>query len=304
LVAILNIIETFTGFNIWDLISNYKVEYYGANGYRLGLIRARGPFETSINNAMFLILGQGFFWYGAINDKRRKVCNLGLVISYVSIFFIMSRAAIIASVALAVILNLKGGIRKMPMRILKYTIIVAVIYFIVNFLNVEIIKDFLSNIFDSLKALIDSSYVDYNNGIGDTGQRTLLYGWIYSATAGHRLLGFGEKADFSYAVTTTFTKTSIENYYLWQFYKFGWIGLILIILVFATFLVNTKIQEIRERKREHNKNQLLFTSMAYYLSIVYLLLNLTCAGQNDMLTFYAMMAICICDNRNLGRVRQ
>jgi len=292
ILSVLSMLETFTSFNLWDKISGYEVSYIAANGYRYGLARARGAFETSINNGMFMVLGQGVLLYCITKYKKSLLFRVSYTATLIAAILIMSRATIIACAVLTLLWMFKSGMRKLPMRIIKIALILLVLYGLVRFLNITVIINFFEWLGNTLNALIDSRYVDYDANIGDSEQRLLLFGWIYEATSGHRLLGLGEYGVFSKTVNNVFTKTSIENYFLWIFFRLGWVGLITIIVLLVMFMIHI-IKHDRLEIRDLNKNEdkLTFPGMMLCTTLVYVATNFACAGQNDTLFFCALVGI-------------
>lgn len=290
--AILSIIETLTGFNLWDKLSGYDVAYAAANGYRFGMVRARGAFETSINNGMFMLLGQGVILYCMTKYPKSILHKFAYGVVVVATLLIMSRATIIGTVLLVLLWMFKAGMRKLPVRVFKISILILILYGAVKLLNITFVLNFFEWIGNALAALIDSSYVDYDSNIGDSGQRLILFAWIYEATLGHRIWGLGEYAVFSKAVNSIFIKTSIENYFLWVFFRFGFIGVGTIVLPLCGFITSLVKNDKKELKGADNKtSKLTFPGMMLCTSLVYIAANFTCAGQNDTLFFCAIIGI-------------
>lgn len=289
----LSILETFTSINIWDLITNTKIEYVAANGYRFGLVRARGPFETSINNGMFLVLGQGILLYILSGDKNKKgFYRFAYILDFLANLLVMSRATIIASLVLPLVLSLKSGIRKVPGIILKMLAIVGAVYAFSYIFNIVTIHSFIGNIANSIRALTNSVYVDYEANVGGIGHRLQLFKWVYDAVSNHRLFGLGEYGAFQVRVTANYLKTSIENFYLYQFFRYGFVGLVCVIAMLITFMIRAIVYDKEAIGRlGKNKDKLTFPGMVVCVSVIYLLLNFTCAGQNDMLLYYVIIGM-------------
>ena len=297
IVAALSILETLTSFNLWDKLSGYTVIYTAANGYRFGMARARGAFETSINNGMFMLLGQGVILYCITKYPKAILYKISYAVIVVATILIMSRATIIGTVLLILLWMFKAGMRKLPTRILKISILLLVLYGAVRLFNITAVLNFFEWTGNALTALIDSSYVDYESNVGDSGQRLILFAWIYEATLGHRIWGLGEYAVFSQAVNSIFTKTSIENYFLWVFFRFGLVGVTTIVLPLCGFITSLVKNDRKGLKNADNTtSKLTFPGMMLCTSLVYIATNLTCAGQNDTLFFCAIIGVTMAYN--------
>ena len=121
-LAILGIIQTATGINVFDPAN--QLAGGGANSVRFGLQRCYGPFTTSINFGLFLMIGECFIAY-ALNrksSKHHKMIRCFYILVWICNICTLSRTAIgvmlISQILMAIMCGYLKKIKKGKKRLL------------------------------------------------------------------------------------------------------------------------------------------------------------------------------------------
>lgn len=295
--SILCIIQTFTGFNIFDAISGAKSGVASTSVYyRFGLVRSYGSFTTSINNALFLVLAICIILYEIENEtnmRKKRKKRVALVISSSAVVATLSRFPMMLLALVFIAWLLKKGILQFLLKnIVKITIVIIIICMVFTFS--ESVRNVTENFVNMFVAVFDDSAKDnisesFGVNAGGVGERVLLYTWVGEKIKGKEAFGLGPNADIVFKYTDEWNKvrekTSIENQYLKMLSYFGYIGLILFILFTGKVLVYTI-----KRLKYSPQRVFDFWYMALIAQLSYIICMFSVASVDDMRTYFMIIA--------------
>ena len=294
--SILCIIQTFTGFNIFDIISGNKSAVASTSVYyRFGLVRSYGSFTTSINNALFLLLAICVILYkvdNEINKEQRRQASIALIVSFSALLSTLSRFPILVFVFIFLAwLFKKGLLQFLSKNIIKVTAIIIIITSVFIFsqsirgIAVNFVNMFVAIFNDSAKDNISKSF---GVNAGGVGERLLLYSWVKDKIKGNEVFGLGPSSNIVFNYVDEWNKirekTSIENQYLKMLSYFGYIGLILFVL----FTILVLIYSIKRLKYD-SKRKFDFWYMTLIAQIAYIICIFSVASVDDMRTYFMIV---------------
>lgn len=305
--SVICIIQAFTGFNIFDIVSGTSLSS-AANYYRFGLVRSYGSFNTSINNALFLVMASCVILYlyeKAAERIDKKHYIMKYVICIAAIFACMSRAPILVLMLTWLIYLMKKGLLKFVYRNLIKIITIMVIVLIL-FVSSGTVRTVSSNFVNMFAAIFNddvSTSISSSFGVnaGGVGERLLLYTWVGEKIDGNEIIGLGPSSDPEFRYKDEWNKervkTSLENQYLKMLYNFGYIGLTLFVLFTLKMLMCT----FKGIKRFTGQG-LSFHYFALMAQIAYIVCIFTVASVDDMRMYYLVICISILLQTKTGKL--
>lgn len=304
ILAVFAIIETFTDFNLFDFIANAPVEKVGANGYRYGLTRARGPFTTPINYCVYILFSLGVIAYGLLNDlKGKSFWLIAWSLSVAAALCTLSRAPMLAIALSQILIFWRAGVFSRLKTYAKVMVAVFLIAVLSYFFDISIVTDMFNRIVAMFMAIIKPDVATSITNTGEfginadgVGQRLILFVWIadeINKSLISLLFGAGVGTGFSKFVSNIFTKTSIENHYLSVLFHTGVIGLIAecsLLLSILVFIKKSGFQFTEEKK-------LSFSSMMTISTLLYYITMFTVDTFDDKRIFVVLIALLYAKNR-------
>lgn len=296
--SLLCILQTFTGFNIFDLVSGTSLSA-AANYYRFGLVRSYGSFNTSINNALFMVMASCIILYlyeHATEQIEKRHYIIKYIICIAAICACMSRAPILVLILIWFIYLMKKGLLRFVYRnfFKIITVAAAVLVLFVSSSTVKTVSTNFVNMFvaifnDSAGSSISSSF---GVNVGGIGERLILYTWVGEKIDGNEITGMGPSSDPEFKYTDEWNKervkTSLENHYLKILYNFGYIGLALFVLFTFKMLICT----FKGVKKSPGQG-ISFHYIALMAQIAYIICIFTVASVDDMRMYYFIVCISI-----------
>ena len=266
--CILCIVEFVSGFNIWSLFIKFE---RNNNYYRYGFCRSMGSFTTSINNGVFLLLTFPIIFYIKEYTHKIKFANILEIFVWIAIITTLSRTPILGAILMSILLNLRGKdfTKRNKLKIFIFIMVIFCLIFIpkVRYTFNKFSKMFIAVIDTKVADEISDTFGSNANGIG---HRLELYNWVYNSIK-NKWIGNGANAYFNYEFVTTqgstHVKKSIENYYLATFYKFGYVGLICLIM----FFIENIEKCIKSKKIDLSGfiKRILIVTVVYYIMLFF-----------------------------------
>ncbi len=284
------IIEGFTQFNIFDVITGRQLELLGANTYRLGIYRAHGYCGVSINNGAILFMVWMLASYKFYNCFKIKYL-IPFVIIGVSVFLNLSRMVILVAIFAQVIILLQ--LKKT--RLMYFVFSVLLLWIVVSFLFPEKVQMLYNQVATIFIPLIEEFFgtTGRNNGVyvGGSGHRFALWNWVYSATKDSLLFGHGFDSVFRYPYYSNgylCFKLSIEIHWLYLLYHSGIVG----VCGFICYQVFCLVNMFKERNISMNeKEKPSFGYIFLLMSAGYFMVLFSCAGFEDLDWYYMLFFI-------------
>lgn len=283
IITLFTLIEFFTGFNVFYLLTTTSREIYQASYSRLDMTRAEGPFGHAVYYGVYSssIFPLSLYLYEC--TRKKKYLFVGLL-NILGVLISGSRGQMVAITFLLVIFTLKRvrKIKKKYIYILFLSLIgISIIPILSPSLNNYILENFKSilNIF-GFDIQLSSSY-----GINESGlySRTIqLSGikWLQENDA--LLFGLGRNAASSGLVSYYWQSSgwqiveSIDVGFIGWFLEYGIIGFLVFFLLFASILIFVM------RRTEKNNSKNLFTPLKWFF-IVYIINLLSSVGIDKLL---------------------
>lgn len=294
--SIFCLIQTFTEFNIFDFISGNKPGVASTSVYyRFGLVRSYASFTTSINNALFLVMGAFLIIYRIEKTESKKEKN-NVILSFLcvcaAILSTLSRGPMLIFICALLLYLLKKGLINVIIRNIKKIIFVLIIL-IILFIGIPRVRNATTNFINMFLAIFDDSAVSsISNSFGTNangiGERALLYKWVNEKIQGNELLGLGPDSTITFKFEDSNNKirykTSIENQYLKTLCYFGWIGLI-------SFLIFTIYMLTLNYKLYNKEKKIDFYFFSILTQIVYIIAMFTVASVDDMRMYFLLIGL-------------
>lgn len=292
-LSLLGIIETFTGINIFDIISGSYVEHLGANSLRFGLTRSRGFLTTSINNAVFLGIGATLTAYRMTLNKNKKVIfTIIYWLALANMLSTLSRGVILIFTCVQIVFWWKAGVIKKPVNIIIFIVIAAFILVILQLFGVPVFET-INQIYAMFAVVFNSDYTDtiadnFGMNIGGIGNRFDLYNWIFKAVKDNLIFGMGYDSHFAVKLSKTVIKTSIENTFLAQFYYNGIVGL----AGFTVFMLGNLQKSFKKRNNfMPSETKISFEWLVALITVGYILSMLNVNAVDDMRLYYLVLML-------------
>lgn len=298
--AIFGIIESFTRFNLVDILFNRSVVSGGANEYRGGLYRGHGSLMVSINNAIFVNMAWAIANYKLCNTKKNRIFwTFVWFLIGLDVILILSRTVIAVGVLMQMMLFRKQGVTWISKRIM----VIVPILIVISWFNVDTVS--------SIKGTVDSLFYPIINELLGTsfsastehvfqgsGQRFQLWNWIFESVKKNLIFGKGFTDPFSYVFESSIlsgqyagtkymaVKTSIEVHWLYVLYQKGIFGLSGFIAFQIGCLKKTMMKGVHTFEET-----LSFQYVMKIITISYFIILFTCSGSEDLYFFYMLMGL-------------
>lgn len=290
--TILGILECFTGFNIWDLVTSTDLQRF-----RYGLYRSNGSSTNFTNNAAFLMLCLPIVGWKLQQEevqKRKYAVIYGLVL--LNILATLTRSIILCIIGLHFIWLVKLGLFKfIKKHFMPILIAIAVAVLIAN---IPAVSDFLKQFIDMFIAIFDDETANeisasFGSNANGTGQRLLLYSWVYEAVKDKIFFGLGPNHLFEYAWKTetgkSMIKSSIENQYLVHLYRYGIAGLMSYLFMIINII--SRLWKNKENGPDEEGNRLTLGFMMLTTVLVYFTSGLFFAASDDFRMLFLLLSI-------------
>lgn len=304
------IVEEITRTNIFHLISGLESSYFYTE-IRLGIYRIETSFSHPIVYCAYLCFMAGIVVYMLDKETRkskRNILKLAYILIWINAIFTMSRSTLFVLVLEQLILGYKTGVVKFTKRISFIICSVLMLLGVIFILDLQIsdkIKDvwymLLSVFNDKYSALYSTSFGINQNAVGN---RLDLYSWVIDAVKGNELFGMGTSAEFAYQVNSiettwytnyTWTKTSIENEYLFNYFIHGFVGLIsFVLLIVGSIRYSYKVKRARKIITDTNfyeEKNLKFSDVIFVLLIGYAVILFSVRSSDNVRTFNIIMCL-------------
>ena len=288
------IIEEFTSVNLsYWLCTDDSVSYFSI--YRGGILRVAGLFVNAINNGLFCVFVLGLIMY-RIYQKQNPTQHIKRYwviwsLNMLVIFLTYSRAAILAAVVVTIFMLSIAGALKLTRRRMLIALLLLVVTVAVIFIP-NPIQNSVTNIAISVLKVIDgilgTTFVGAmaeNTDVDGIGNRLELFQWVLNELKGNYVFGVGKNVRFAYAVNQWFTKTSIENTYLLEFYRYGIIGLSSKIILFLSTLW------LAAKNAFFKRTNTFFHKMIFLEFSIYFLSLFTVAQNEEKKVFNLLVAL-------------
>lgn len=296
--SLLGILECLSGFNIWYVVTPYEFSYQ-----RYGLYRSNGSCINYMNNGALLMLSLPIIaWKIQQKDSQKRFAILAYILVLINILATLTRTAILCVFILQIIWLIKlGAFRVINKHILKILAGVVICIFVMQIPAVSSLVNSFINMFlaifdDSVASEISSSFGGNAEG---TGQRLLLYEWIWDSISDNKWFGVGPGKGFSYRWVTSYgtvmTKTSIENEYLSILYRFGLVGLGSYVIMIISYFINLfKLNRQEVAMLKDSSIKLSFTFMVITAIGIYYISGFFYSFFEDNKLMYILMALACC----------
>lgn len=292
--SVLCLVETFSGFNIFDVTFRRSFDIVGANGLRFGLQRAHGACTVSINNGMILAFGWALSAYQLYNTNKR---NRFMLIRYIVIgaasILNLSRAIIFVGVLIQIVLLVKCGRNLFVKRLVVILASVVVLWPFIGDKFTVLFQNFRQLMLSALSFLNPSynEYVDIAGNIGTQGSRFELWGWVYEAVKDRIILGNGFERQLGKAVLWSTgngysIKDSIEVQWLRELFRGG----LFMLFGFITYQIGC-LKILLKKNINKRENVLSFRAVGIVTTISYFIALFTFSGLEDLNFFYIFMAL-------------
>lgn len=290
--SIMGIVECFTGFNIWDLVSSA-----GFQRYRFGLYRSYGSSTNFTNNAAFLMMCLPIVVWKLQQEevhKRKYAVIYGLVL--LNILATLTRSIILCTFFLQFIWLVKSGVIQF---IKKHFIqVLAALSVAVLFVNIPAVSHFLNQFISMFIALFDYETANeisdsFGSNASGIGQRFLLYTWVFEGVKDKILFGLGPNHVFEYAWMTStgkrMIKDSIENQYLVHLYRYGIVGLISYLFMIISIL--SRLWKNKENNLNGKGKKCTFGFMILTTTFIYFISGLSFAASDEFRMLFLILSI-------------
>lgn len=283
--AILGIIEAFTRINVFDIILGRSFELYGANNLRGSIYRGHGISTVSINNAMIVYMAWMLATFKLYNKKK-----LSSIIEYILIglhlILIFSRMLILVGLISQIIILTRTK------RIIKLKVILLITAAI--FVSMLIPTEgggLVDSMIESFVPLIQELFGGKNHigaiNWGGTGERIIIWQWVFERMKGKLLFGNGFTTDFAYRYFYDghyYTKQSIEVQWLYILFQKGLWGLV----GYIVYQIDAIVRPFLMTKKE---NGVSFSFVFLVMTCGYFISLFSCAGLEDVQFFYLFFAL-------------
>ncbi|MDY4836178.1 MAG: O-antigen ligase family protein [Lachnospiraceae bacterium] len=285
--AILGIIEAFTQFNFFDLILGRSIELYGANNFRGNIYRGHGISTVSINNAMIVYAVWMLATYKIYSKKPNFFAIVEFVVIGCHLVLIFSRMLILIGLISQILIFAKAR------KVTKLRIVFLILFAILISMFVpqsdegvlgSIVQSFIP-LFEELKNGRQSTGINW----GGTGERLIIWQWVFSKMQKVWLLGNGFETEFAYSYFYQghqYIKQSIEVHWLYVLFQKGIFGL----FGFISYQIYS-ISKIAKNRKLGNHNNISFPYIFLIMTIGYFISLFTCAGLEDLYFYYIFFSL-------------
>ena len=246
IAGIIGIIESFTNFNLFQILNTMGTDLTSKQPLRLGLHRIVSFTYQTISYASYCMFALALVFYRLTlckskADKTKYYVFYAIIA--ISEILTLSRSMLLITLMCKCVLLYVCGYKVFLKRSVIVLAAVFVVTLILSFLpkTQEAIQSFVY----MLLAVFDDRYAQILGDIDGTGvgDRMDLFAWVWSEVKDKMWLGMGGSTNFSYSYLTnngiydyTRTKTSIENQYLKLLFHYGILGLLANVAIYIGLL--------------------------------------------------------------------
>lgn len=310
-LTVTGLIEEVSRTNIFHIISGQpSASFYTET--RLGIYRIETAFSHPIVYCAYLCFIAGLLIYlmdSEMNITAKRILKAIYILVLVNAILTMSRSALLVLLIEQLILGYMQGIVNLSKKVILITAFIGIILMVSSMLDLPYMAR-LKDIWYMFLAIFNDDYVSmYSTSFGmnesAVGNRLDLYYWVADSVKGHEWFGMGTSTDFEYTVNAiestwsysyTWTKTSIENEYLYNFYIHGFIGLITFVLNICSVIIYA-IRTMKKRKMlvsEEDRlieNRIEFPKLMTVLLIGYAITLFSVRSSDNVRVFNILMCI-------------
>lgn len=195
IVAILSIVGTLIGKNIFYYLNTVNREMLMANFSRLGIIRAEAGFGHPVYYAVYCLIMVIISMYFIENNRKNKMYYIIFVLNIIALVLSNSRGTIIIFIAMMIYMFLQKGNEKIN----KYIgiIILGIFVFAITCIICPRILTFISNIWVSLTNVFSSNQVEisnYGTNLSGLKSRVSQFSQVQYALSENPIFGLGVSA--------------------------------------------------------------------------------------------------------------
>lgn len=317
LLGITGLLEEITRVNIFHIISGLPGNSFYKE-IRLGIYRIETSFSHPIVYCAYLCFIAGILVYLIEHEeslKAKRLFKVIYVLVLVNAILTMSRSTLLILILEQFVLGYYTGFIRFSKKIIVG--IAILIIFIVgssslNFSFVVKLRDvwymILAIFNDSYSSLFSASFGMNQSGIGN---RLDLFNWVAESVKGHELFGMGTTSKFAYSVHAvestwsyayTWTKTSIENEYLYNYYIHGLVGLIAFVSnIISTIIYSAKTNSKSKNKKNYNekKHRISFPKLMTILLLGYAITLFSVRASDNVRIFNLLICMLFAYRYNL-----
>ena len=289
-VAVIAIIGSITGKNLFYNLNFVKREMLMASYSRLGFTRAEAGFGHPVYYGAYIVIIIPIIMYLIETEEKCIIYKIALIFNVVALFFSNSRGSIIAFafIFLYITINQKWRVLKKYLSIFVIGIVSLVFVSIISPKMINFFGDILKSIYNVFSS--DQVYIQnygQNNANGLNSRINQISGIVW--TLKHRpIIGFGANAHMKemikfcdsngkWIVTDTF-----DIGYVAIFCQYGIVGSLGYIILYLCIL---------KKCFEKNKNGNIFYKSIKYCFISYLILMISVVVNNKMLFLIVALMI-------------
>lgn len=264
-LSITGLLEEITRVNIFHIISGLPENSFYKE-IRLGIYRIETSFSHPIVYCAYLCFIAGILIYLIEHEeslKKKRLFKVIYVLVLVNAILTMSRSTLLILILEQIILGYYTGFIRFSKKIIVGIAILIIFVVVSSALNLSFVVK-LRDVWYMILAVFDDSYsslfsASFGMNQSGIGNRLDLFNWVAESVKGHELFGMGTTSEFTYSVHAvestwsyayTWTKTSIENEYLYNYYIHGVVGLI----AFVSNIISTIIYSARTNSKRKNKD--------------------------------------------------
>lgn len=297
ILEIISLFEFVLKINLFELLSKDYIFVKNINSYRFGLLRISSSFYNPINYCVFLFFISILIMYKSfINDEFKGYSKFDKFVYFLTMIcglMTMSRGPLLIMIIINLLLyNINTNFTqkvKLTFKIIGIIIIIIVSSYIFNINIMRILTNVMNMIFSVFSENIRLKISDsFGTNVQAVGNRLDLYKWVIQELKGFEIWGKGVATQFSYIVNNLgHKKTSIENQYLLQLFRYGYVGLILYIIMLISCL---KIQ-INSFKDKKFNEKYSFTFIMSLITAGYILIMFMVSVGEEVKLFYILIVL-------------
>ena len=306
-VCILGIVESLTGYNVWEILNNSgQTLYY--NAPRFGMVRIISFTYQTISYCTYLVIVSALIFY-AISFSANKLIKRRLRIVYilvcVNVILTLSRSAMLVFIVAQGMLLWGMGFKKFVRNVIKILLVAIVVLFVMLIVSPALFSK-LQNLYYMLMAVFDNDYTNLisaefgKDNLEAIGTRFLIYKWV-SATVGDRwLTGVGYSTPFSYhytgqsgIYTYEAVKKAIEVEYVHTYYESGFIGVVAEVTAFVGIIATTLRNKFMPAEWEGNIG---FNYVTFVIVICLIVQYFSVNQSSEQNMFFLVVTLCISYN--------
>ena len=315
-LAITGLVEEITRVNIFHIISRLPENNFYKE-IRLGIYRIETSFSHPIVYCAYLCFIAGILVYLIEHEesfKKKRLFKVIYIIVLVNAVLTMSRSTLLILNFEQFILGYYTGFIRFSKKIIIGIVLLIVFVVVSLAVNLSFISR-LRDVWYMILAIFDDSYSSlYTASFGmnqsGVGNRLDLFNWVAESVKGHELFGMGTSSKFAYSVHAiestwnyayTWTKTSIENEYLYNYYIHGAVGL----LAFTSNIISTILYSVKTNSKRKNvyfeskKHEISFPKLMTILLLGYAIMLFSVRASDNVRIFNLLICMLFAYRYNL-----